>query len=46
MRPKSDFSFAMTDKKLKGDLKKVDVVDPKAEDCNLPYGERNIKRQK
>ena len=39
MRPKSDFSFAMTDKKLKGDLKKVDVVDPKAEDCNLPYGE-------
>ena len=39
MRPKSDFSFAMTDKKLEGDFKKVDVVDPKAEDCNLPYGE-------
>lgn len=39
MRPKSDFSFAMTDKKLKGDFKKVDVVDPKAEECNLPYGE-------
>lgn len=39
MRPKSDFSFAMTDKKLEGDFKKVDVVDPKTEDCNLPYGE-------
>ena len=39
MRPKSDFSFAMTDKKLEGDFKKVDVVDPKAEKCNLPYGE-------
>ena len=39
MRPKSDFSFAMTDKKLESDFKKVDVVDPKAEDCNLPYGE-------
>ena len=39
MRPKSDFSFAMTDKKLESDFKKVDVVDPKAEECNLPYGE-------
>lgn len=39
MRPKSDYSFAMTDKKLEGDFKKVAVVDPKAEDCNLPYGE-------
>lgn len=39
MRPKSDFSFAMTDKKLEGDFRKVDVVDPNAEDCNLPYGE-------
>lgn len=39
MRPKSDFSFAMTDKKPEGDFKKVDVIDPKAEECNLPYGE-------
>ena len=39
MRPKSDFSFAMTDKKLESDFKKVDVVDPKAEECDLPYGE-------
>ena len=39
MRPKSDFSFAMTDKELEGDFRKVDVVDPNAEDCNLPYGE-------
>ena len=39
MRPKSDFSFAMTDKKLDGAFKKLDVVDPKAEVCNLPYGE-------
>ena len=39
MRPKSDFSFAMTDKKLDGAFKKLDVVDPKAEVCYLPYGE-------
>ena len=39
MRPKSDFSFVMTDKKLESDFKKVNVVDPKAEECNLPYGE-------
>lgn len=39
MRPKSDFSFVMTNKKLEGDFKKVDVVDPKAEECNLPYGD-------
>lgn len=39
MRPKSDFSFVMTDKKLESDFKKVNVVDPKAEECILLYGE-------
>lgn len=39
MRPKSDFSFAMNDKKLEGDFKIMEVVTPKAEECNLPYGE-------
>lgn len=39
MRPKSDFSFTMTVKKLESDFKKVDVVDPQAEECKLPYCE-------
>lgn len=39
MRPKSDFSFAMSDTPQGSIFRKVEVIDPKEDECFLPYGE-------
>lgn len=39
MRPKSDFSFAMSDTPQESIFRKLEVVDPASDDCSLPYGE-------
>lgn len=39
MRPKADFSFAMTERKQTDTFKKVEVVDAKGDDCKLKYGD-------